>query len=76
MASIEINPTTGRPYGVAIAPNGKFFASVTVGGRPTISGPRTTNILKAKRQAEVIKALMGTGASNAVIHNAVKGVLS
>lgn len=75
MAKIELNPNTGRPYGVAIAPNGKYFASVTVTGRSTISGPRTSNMLQAKRQAEVIRALMGTGASNDVIHNAIKGVL-
>ncbi len=76
MAKIELNPETGRPYGVAMAPNGRYFASISVTGRPTISGPRTSNMLQAKRQAEVIRALIGTGASNAVIHNAIKGVLS
>lgn len=76
MAKIEINPNTGRPYGVQMNHNGRYYAGVNLPDGRFISSPLTDNMLQAKRQAEVIKALGATGASNAIINAAVKGVLS
>lgn len=76
MAKIELNPSTGRPYGVSVTPSGRFRATITTPERGTIVGPTVDNQLVAKRHAEIIRALLGTGSSDTQIKNVIKGVLN
>lgn len=75
MAKIQLNPSTGRPYGVGSQTPGKYRAQITT-DQGTVSGPTVDNMLTAKRHAEVIRALLKTGASAQQARDAVKGLLA
>lgn len=75
MAKIQLNPNTGRPYGVGSQTPGKFRASITT-DQGTVNGPTVSDMLTAKRHAEVMRALIKTGASAQQARDAVKGMLS
>lgn len=75
MAKIQLNPNTGRPYGVESQTPGRYRASITT-DQGTVQGPTVGDMLTAKRHAEVMRALLKTGASVRQARDAVKGMLN